>query len=84
MSPAESRTISPGTSCSIGISLKPWDWSSPAGIAAPRRLTLAVVFTMARSFAAASLERCSWMNAVVIARITMTPMTIAARMSPRK
>jgi len=27
-------------------------------------LTLASVFTMARSLAAASLERCSWMNAV--------------------
>jgi hypothetical protein len=41
-------------------------------------LTLAVVFTMARSFAAASLERCSWMKAVVIARTTMIAMTTAA------
>ena len=48
------------------------------------RLTLAVVFTMARSRAAASLERCSWMKAVVIARRTIAAMTTAARISPRK
>ena len=34
--------------------------------------------------AAASLERCSWMKAVPIASITITAITIAARMSPRK
>jgi hypothetical protein len=66
------------------ISLKPLDWFSPASGRAPRRLTLAVVFTMARNFAAASLERCSWTKAVVMARMTMIAITIAARMSPRK
>ena len=48
------------------------------------RLTLAVVWTMARSRAAASFDRCSWMKAVVIARTTMAAMTTAARTSPRK
>ena len=48
------------------------------------RLTLAVVWTIARSRAAASFERCSWMNAVVIASTTMVAITMAARTSPRK
>jgi hypothetical protein len=78
MSPAENRTTSPGTSRSIGISEN--GSSESLGV----RLTLAVVWTMARSRAAASFERCSCTKAVVIARTTMAAMTTAARTSPRK
>ena len=78
MSPAESRTTSPGTSCSIGISENgSSDWPG-------LRLTLAVVCTMARSRAAASFDRCSWTKAVVIASTTIAAITMAARTSPRK
>src|SRR5713226_3113651 len=75
---AESRTTSPGTSRSIGISEN--GSSERLGL----RLTLAVVWTMARSWAAASFDRCSWTKAVVIARITITAITMAARTSPKK
>ena len=39
---------------------------------------------MARSRAAASFDRCSWMKAVVIASTTIVAITTAARTSPRK
>ena len=78
MSPADSRTTSPGTNISIGISVKS---TCPLELG---RLTVAVVFTIARSRAAASFDRCSWTNAVMIDRKTMMIMTEAARRSPRK
>jgi hypothetical protein len=39
---------------------------------------------MARNWAAALFDRCSWMKAVVIASTTMAAITTAARTSPRK
>ena len=75
-SPAAICTISPGTSWSTGIS------SSRAGPAMGRRCTLARVLTIARSLAAAWLERCSCRKASVTLSTTMTQMTTAARASP--
>src|SRR5665811_740567 len=71
ISPAESRTTSPGTSRSIGISEN--GSSERLGL----RLTLAVVWTMARSWAAASFDRCSWTKAVVIAVMVILAITTA-------
>ena len=56
MSPADSRTISPGTSCSIGTST----WSCAS--APVCRRTVAVIDTIRCSLSAALLERCSWMK----------------------
>ena len=53
-----SRTTSPGTSSSIGIS------QSNGSAARRHAAALAVVCTMARSRAAALFERCSWTKAV--------------------
>ena len=53
MSPADSRTMSPGTSCSIGTSM----WSFAAAL--PCRRTVAVIGTIRCSLSAALLERCS-------------------------
>jgi hypothetical protein len=82
MSPADRATMSPGTIDSIGISTKPSTLEARGS--PPCRLTLAVVFTSARSLAAASFERCSWMKAVTMERITIVEMTTAALASPRK
>ena len=73
MSPADNRTMSPGTSCSIGTSM--WSCASPA----PRRRTVAVIDTIRCSLSAALLERCSWMKLSEMLKITMTAITIAAR-----
>ena len=54
MSPADRRTISPGTSCSIGTST----WSCAS--APTCRPMVAVISTICRRLSAASLERCSW------------------------
>ena len=75
-SPAESCTMSPGTSWSIGTSCA----CEPS--ACGRRRTVAVVFTIARSSAAARLERCSCTKANPTLSTTINVMTTAARASP--
>ena len=77
MSPADNRTMSPGTSCSIGTSM--WSWACSCASAPPRRRTVAEIDTIRCSFSAALLERCSWMKLSEMLKITMTAITIAAR-----
>jgi hypothetical protein len=50
----------------------------------PGRFTAAVVFTIARRRAAASLDRCSCRKAVPVASSTIATITMAARVSPRR
>ena len=73
MSPADNRTMSPGTSCSIGTSV------GLCASAFPCRRTVAVIDTILCSLSAALLERCSWMKLSEMLRSTMTAITIAAR-----
>src|SRR5664280_2166460 len=71
MSPADSSTMSPGTSCSIG--------TSSCSFAAPGTLrrTVAVISTIRCSASAALFERCSWMKPSEMLRPTMTAIVIA-------
>jgi len=71
MSPADSLTMSPGTSCWRGIS-RCW----------PSRTTVAVTLIMALSLAAALLARVSCTNRRATPSTTMSSMTVPARKSP--
>ena len=59
MSPADNRTMSPGTSCSIGTSMCVRALGRALRLAPPRRRTVAEIDTIRCSFSAALLERCS-------------------------
>ena len=71
MSPADSLTISPGTRSRSGISF-----------ASPSRMTAAVTWIMALSFAAAASARASWMKRSATLSATIAAITVPARASP--
>ena len=73
MSPADSNTMSPGTTCSIGTST--WSCAVPPSC----RRTVALVCTIRRSASAALFERCSWRKPSETLSRTMMAITIAAR-----
>ena len=71
MSPADSLMMSPGTRSRSGISF-----------ASPSRMTVAVTWIMALSFAAAASARASCTKRSVTLSTTMAAITVPARASP--
>ena len=80
MSPADSMTMSPGTSCLIGSSTWPAGWM-PGTVVLPCRITVALLLTSSFSARAAWLERRSCTKRIRVDSATMLPITIAALMS---
>ena len=53
-----------------------------AGVACERRITVAVLLTIARRLSAARCERPSWTNRMTVLSATITPITTVALASP--